>query len=523
MLSPGDRPRSRPQRTRAAAPLRLAAVLCALVLPLAGCSVLGSGSAPTGLTAGDHEPPAGTEGLERFYEQQLEWSDCPEGECSWLTVPLDWSAPEGKTLEIAVNRVPAKGEAAASLVVNPGGPGGSGVDYAAAADQIVGTSVRRHFDVVGFDPRGVQRSEPIDCVDDAGLDAWMAADPSPDDAAERAAAVEDARAFGRACQETTGELIEHVSTTDVAKDLDVLRSALDDDKLTYLGKSYGTTIGATYAELFPDRVGRMVLDGVFPPDLTGTEAAIGQAKGFDTATRAWAADCVANDCPLGATEDEVIAGVKATLEDLDRNPIPGSGGLELTEGWASVGIAQAMYDQGLWQMLTDALVAVEGGDGGGLTDLGMMYAGRDASGSYTSNIMEVLPSVGCLDDGSDHDPQKWQQVAEEIEAEAPIWGSFLGWESLVCATWPVEPVADIGPIEAKGADPVLIVGTTRDPATPYEWAVRLHEQMDGSGLVTHEGDGHTAYMRQNDCVDKAVEKYWFTGELPEGGELTCPE
>lgn len=492
------------------------------MLPVAGCSLIG-GPEPTALPTGDDKPPAGSTGLEKFYEQELQWSNCAEGECARLTVPLDWAKPAGETIDIVVNRIPAEGDAIASLVVNPGGPGGSGVDYAAAADRIVGSAIRRHFDVVGFDPRGVQRSVPIDCLSDADLDEWMGSDPSPDDAAERAEAVTESRAFGEACKETTGELIGHVSTKDVAKDLDVLRSALGDGQLTYLGKSYGTYIGATYAELFPERVGRMVLDGVFPPSLTGVEGAVGQAKGFDRATRAWAADCVANDCPLGSSEDEVLATVKDVLEELDEAPLPASGGLELTEGWASIGIAQAMYDQGLWQMLTDALVEVENGDGSMLMDLGMAYAGRDASGTYLSNIMEALPAVSCLDEGTDADPQQWQQVADEISAEAPIWGTFLAWESLSCATWPVPPVGDVGTIEAKGANPVLIVGTTRDPATPYEWAVDLHGQMEGSALITHEGDGHTAYMRQNDCVDKAVETYWLTGELPEGGELTCQE
>lgn len=510
-------------RSPGRSPLRLAAALAALVLPVTGCSLLSPGPEPTGLASGDQSPPPGTNGLERYYEQELDWSECAAGECARLEVPRDWSEPGGATIEIAVNRVPAKGDAAGSLVVNPGGPGGSGVDYAAAADQIVGTAIREHFDVVGFDPRGVQRSEPIDCVGDAQLDTWMGSDPSPDDAAERAEAVEQSRDFGAACREGNPGLIEHVSTQDVAKDLDVLRSALDDGKLTYLGKSYGTSIGATYAELFPQRVGRMVLDGVFPTDLTGMEAAIGQAKGFDTATRAWAADCVADDCPLGASEDEVVATVTDLLAQLDQDPLPAGGGPELTEGWASIGIAQAMYDQGMWEMLTDALVSAEQGDGSALMQFAMMYAGRDASGTYTSNIMEALPAVSCLDDGADGDPQQWQQVADEVESEAPIWGTFLAWESLVCATWPVPPVEGLGPIEAKGADPVLIVGTTRDPATPYEWAVRLHEQMDDSALITHEGDGHTAYMRGSDCVDRAVEQYWLTGELPEGGELTCSE
>ena len=501
--------------------LRLAAALAALVLPVAGCSLLDPDPEPSGLSSGDQEPPEGTEGLERYYEQDLDWSECAAGQCAELTVPLDWQDPGGETIEVAVNRVEAEEDAAGSLVVNPGGPGGSGVDYAAAADQVVGASIRDNFDVVGFDPRGVGRSAPVDCVSDGELDEWMGSDPSPDDEAERRQAVEDATEFGQACEEKTGELIGHVSTEDVAKDLDVLRSALDDGKLTYLGKSYGTLIGSTYADLFPDRVGRMVLDGVMPPDLTGREGAIGQAKGFDTATRAWAKDCVENDCPLGSTEDEVIEGVQDRLEDLDSTPVRASAGLELTEGWASIGIAQAMYDQGMWSTLTDALVSLDEGDGGPLMDLGMTYAGRDASGSYTSNIMEALPAVNCLDRGDDTDPQEWEEVVDEVEAEAPIWGSFLAWEGLSCATWPVEATGEAKEVDAKGADPILVVGTTRDPATPYEWAERLHEQLDDSTLITHEGDGHTAYMRQNDCVDEAVEEYWLTGETPDGNELTC--
>ncbi|MGN7248002.1 alpha/beta hydrolase [Janibacter anophelis] len=519
MRSRVGRPRSlRTSARRVAAGSAVAAVL----LPVAGCSLLEPDVQPTGLTTGDRTPPEGTTGLEPFYEQTLEWGACEQGagECAQLEVPVDYDDPDGQTIEIAVLRVPSKKDAAGSLVVNPGGPGGSGVEYAAAADVIVSGQIRNHFDVVGFDPRGVGRSAPVDCLDDADLDDYLAKDPTPDTDEERAEDVQDKTDLAEGCVAKSGEVIEHVSTADAARDMDVLRAALGDGKLTYLGKSYGTYLGTTYAELFPDRVGRLVLDGVIPPDLTGEEVAIGQAKGFDTATKAWAQDCVDDSCPLGDGVDDVVRSMQEQLEELDQQPLPATAGIELTEGWATWGIAQAMYDQGMWSQLTDALVSARDGDGGPLSELGRAYAGRDADGGYASNLLEALPAVNCLDrpeKGSDP-----EALAARASKVAPIWGRALAYES-PCPQWAVDSDHVPHEVEAKGADPILVVGTTRDPATPYEWAQRLHDQLADSALVTHEGDGHTAYMRQNDCVDKAVDRYWLTGELPEGGELTCEE
>ncbi|APH02317.1 proteinase [Janibacter indicus] len=501
---------------------RVVAAVSALLLPVAGCSLLEPGTTPTGLTTGDTTPPAGTTGLERFYSQELDWGGCrgSDGECARLEVPMDYEDPDGQTIEIAVLRVEAKGEAAGSLVVNPGGPGGSGVDYAAAADFIVSDQIRRHFDVVGFDPRGVGRSHPVDCLSDADMDDYLAKDPTPDTPEEKSAGERAQKEFADGCKDKTGELLGHVSTADAARDMDVLRAALGDGKLTYLGKSYGTYLGATYADLFPDRAGRMVLDGVLPPDATSEEVAIGQAKGFDTATRAWAQDCVDDDCPLGSSVDEVVEHVQSQLEELDEQPLPASAGIELTEGWATWGIAQAMYDQGMWSQLTDALVAADDGDGGPLSELGRAYAGRDSSGAYQNNMLEALPAVSCLDtpDG----PGGPDDLVARAEEEAPIWGRALASES-PCAQWPIDPTNTPHEVDAEGADPILVVGTTRDPATPYEWAQRLHEQLADSALITHEGDGHTAYMRQNSCVDEAVDEFWLTGTTPDGGELTCEE
>ncbi|MFF5324555.1 alpha/beta hydrolase [Janibacter hoylei] len=508
--------------SRRSRPLRVVAAVSALMLPLAGCSLLDPGPEPSGLTPGDRQPPAGTTGLERYYEQDLQWGECErgDGECAELEVPMDYDDPDGETIKIAVLRIKAKGKAAGSLVVNPGGPGGSGVEYAAAADFVVSDQIRKSFDVVGFDPRGVARSHPVDCLDDAGMDRYLAKDPTPDTDDERTADDEAQKEFADGCEDKTGELLGHVSTADAARDMDVLRAALGDGKLTYLGKSYGTYLGATYAELFPDRSGRLVLDGVIPPDASSEEVVIGQAKGFDTATKAWAQDCVDDDCPLGSSVDDVVTSVQDLLEELDEQPLPASAGIELTEGWATWGIAQALYDQGMWSQLTDALEAAQDGDGGPLSELGRTYAGRDSGGEYASNLLEALPAVNCLD-RPEKDVDQDALVDKAVEA-APIWGRALSSES-PCSQWPVDATNTPHKVDAKGADPILVVGTTRDPATPYEWAQRLHEQLADSALITHEGDGHTAYMRQNSCVDNAVDQYWLTGVTPDGDELTCAE
>ncbi|MGE9807329.1 MULTISPECIES: alpha/beta hydrolase [unclassified Janibacter] len=501
------------------------AVLTATALALSGCSLMEdlTGDAPTPLPSGDTSAPAGTRGLETFYEQDLTWSDCLGGQCAEMTVPLDYEDPTGETISISVLKAPAvsAGKRIGSLIVNPGGPGGSGVDYAAAADQIVSARVRDRFDVVGFDPRGVGRSEPVDCLDDTALDVYLGADPTPDDAAEEKEFAANARTFAQGCDEKSGDLLTHVSTVEAAKDMDVLRAVLGDSQLTYLGKSYGTFLGATYAELFPERVGRLVLDGALAPDLTGEEFNLGQATGFETATRAWAQACIdAGDCPLGDSVDAVMTGLSELLTGLDEKPIETNDGTMLTEGWASMGIASMMYDEGRWDYLTEGIRSLENGDPEPLMDYGRQYAYRNDDGTYSSNIMEVISAVNCLDRPEDADLTKRRAQAERISEEAPVWGDFLSWSSLVCGEWPVKGEQAPRKISAKGAAPIVVIGTTRDPATPYAWAQRLAEQLDEGRLITFDGDGHTAYLRSNDCVDKAVDDYLLRGTAPKDG-LRC--
>ena len=510
-------------------PLAAVAGALAVVTALAGCSLVdgigGSGPRPS-VSVTPQSPPPGSEALARFYAQQLGWSDCSGAECATLTVPVDYAAPDGATIDLAVLKVPAKRAAKriGSLVVNPGGPGGSGVDYARAADVIVGPGVRDAYDVVGFDPRGVGRSAPIDCVTDRQLDSFLGSDPTPDDAAEEKTFAAGSAAFARSCAENAGPLLAHVSTEDAARDMDILRAALGEEKLTYLGKSYGTYLGATYADLFPEHVGRFVLDGVVAPDLTAEEINLGQAKGFELATRQWATFCAKQaGCPLGTSTDEVMAGLRAFLASVDANPLPRTGDdavPTLTEGWASLGIAAAMYDQGSWQILVDAMTDAVAGDGTALMQLADQYADRNPGGTYSGNIMEAIYAVNCLDKPESSSIPEHERQAAAAEKEAPTWGRYLMWSSLPCGYWPVRPTGTPHEVHAPGADPIVVIGTTRDPATPYEWAVRLDDQLDSSALITYVGDGHTAYTRSNACVDDAVDAYYLDGTLPPDG-LRC--
>jgi pimeloyl-ACP methyl ester carboxylesterase len=531
-----------PSPTRSPRTLRAGALglSAALVVTLsAGCATVtdrlsGDPAPAETATAGPLEEPDGTsdqDELAAFYEQELDWVGCGPGECAELTVPLSYGEPDGETIDISVLRVPASSSRnrIGSLVVNPGGPGGSGVDYAAAADFIVGPDVRRRYDIVGFDPRGVGRSAPIDCVSDAELDEFLGMDPTPDDDAERDEFVAATEAFGESCESNAGPLLPHVSTVDAARDMDILRAALGEERLTYLGKSYGTYLGAVYAEQFTDRVGRFVLDGAIGPELTSQEIGLGQAEGFERASRAWAQDCIDEGaCPLGETVDEVMGGMRDLMERFDAEPVPVRGDARLdtmSEGWAALGVAAAMYDQGMWSMLTDAIRdIVEADDATELMALANTYARRTSSGAYVGNIMEVIFAVNCLDRPSTldvDDEDALQEALDEATAVAPTWGRFLAWSGLTCRSWPAEPVGG-GPreIDAAGSEPIVVVGTTRDPATPYEWAESLAAQLENGVLVSFDGDGHTAYTRSNRCVDTAVDAFFLDGTVPEDG-LRC--
>ncbi|MEI5676135.1 MULTISPECIES: alpha/beta hydrolase [unclassified Nocardioides] len=472
-------------------------------------------------------PPAGATGapepaLAPYYSQQLSWDVCREQyECATLTVPLDYDRPTGETIDLALLRVPAGDPdgRVGSLVVNPGGPGAPGTDYAASGQ--FGERLAEGFDIVGFDPRGTGQSAPVDCLSDDDLEAYLAADPSPDDQAEIEATAADVTAMTRGCSELSGELAAHVSTVEAARDMDVLRAALGEPELLYLGASYGTFLGATYAELFPDRAGRLVLDGAVDPTLSALEQSLAQAGGFETALRSYVTDCVdGGDCFLGRSLDEGLARIASFLRTVDEEPLPAGGDRELTEGLAFTGIITPLYVRDYWTLLDRGLESAFDGDGSVLALLADAYASRGPDGSFLNNSVEAIVPINCLDDPATTPVDRVLDQLPAFEEAAPTLAPQFVWSQVGCLGFEPRTAEPPPTIRAEGAAPIVVVGTTRDPATPYEWSVALAEQLESGVLVSRDGDGHTGYGSDNPCVDDAVEDFLVDGTVPEDG-LSC--
>ncbi|KAF4405874.1 alpha/beta hydrolase, partial [Streptomyces lycii] len=463
--------------------------------------------------------------LEPYYEQKLSWRGCGVAgfECASLKVPLDYEKPGGgEDLKLAVSRKKATGpgKRIGSLLVNPGGPGGSAIGYLQSYAAIgYPEPVRARYDMVAVDPRGVARSEPVTCLSGKAMDAYTQVDITPDDGAETDALVASYKKFAEGCEQRSREVLGHVSTVESARDMDVLRQVLGDDKLNYVGASYGTFLGATYAGLHPQRVGRLVLDGAMDPSLPSLRMNRDQTAGFGTAFKSFAKDCVAReDCPLG--RDGVADArkrLRAFLDRTDSDPVPTGESRELGEALATTGVIAAMYDEGAWPQLRTAIQSAMDGEGHGLLELADRYYERDEDGKY-QNLMFANAAVNCLDlPPSFKGPGDVRKHVDSFREVSPVFGEGLAWAALNCAYWPVEATGEPNRIEAKGAAPIVVVGTTRDPATPYVWSRGLAEQLDSGTLLTYEGDGHTAYGRGSDCVDTAVNTYLLEGEAPKDG------
>ena len=472
-------------------------------------STTDGGSESTTPTTGPANPDIGT----------LEWTSCDGAaaeladlQCATMTVPRDYAAPDGDTIDIAVARAATADDdlRIGSLVFNPGGPGGSGIEFLANAAAAVPPELAERFDLVSFDPRGVASSTAIDCAVDFDDDVTLLA--AGDDAGWEALVAE---AEGRTdtCTADSVAFEPYVGTNNAARDLDALREALGDDQLSYVGFSYGTRLGATYAELFPDRVRALVLDGAVKP--TDDLALIGleQGPGFDAALESFADACDADaDCALAdvgpaldvytGLVDEIATVGSFPTDDADR---------VLTPGELTLGVAAALYSTQLWPVLADALSAAETEQDGSLLQvLADTYLGRQPDGTYDNSQLAGL-AINCADDPS-RPPSDEVRIQADLGAQASVYFADFLRASTGCigTADPIDPIA-IGP--ADGAAPILVIGTTGDPATPYQWAVEMAEVLSSGVLYTVEADGHTAFLSVP-CVDDVVISYLVDLELP---------
>ena len=476
------------------------------------------------LRDGDEEAgsEAASEGLSRFYQQDLTWTDCGGAKCTKVEVPIDYDKPDGATLQLAVKVIASEGDGGRSLFVNPGGPGGGVIDFTDYMAEILPSEVLDSYDIVGVDPRGIGESTPVDCLSDQELDRFFAKDPSPDDAAEVVQFRKLTAGMGAGCRKKSGELSAHISTEEAARDLDVIRGLLKAKTFDWFGYSYGTQLGATYASLFPEKVGRMVLDGALDTSLSYIDLLFGQSTGFDRALRAYIQDCLPkDDCPLDGDVDAALEQIADFLRSVDAKPLKTDEERELTEGLAYIGVFYPLYAPELWPDLSDALRAGFEGDGTPLLGLSDQYTERAADG-YVSNYMEMYYAVSCVDSGKRGSFAEVESEVARFGKANPTLGRLFAWDALVCADWPIKATHPQQEVDATGSEPIVVIGTTRDPATPYEWSRILADQLRTGVLVTREGDGHTAYGAGNQCIDDLVDAYLADGTVPKDG-TTCKE
>ena len=482
---------------------------------LAGCVAVADNPAET------TEDP-----LAPYLGQEVQWSDCGAGaECATVMAPLDWDNPGvGEDVSLAVSRHSATGQALGSLFVNPGGPGASGYEFVLdSVDFAVSEVLRESFDVIGWDPRGVNFSSPVSCAaTDAELDYFFFGEleAQPDTPEWDAELLAESIRFGQECQANTGELLEFVDTLSTVRDLDLLRHLVGDEQLNYLGYSYGTLIGALYIDTFPEKVGRMVLDGPVDPGASQFDLVVNQHRGFEEALEAYLVECdLTNSCPFAGSLEQRLRGVSDLYDELEQNPLRHADGRLIDDGMLRTAMVTTLYAQSSWPFLTRMFDELQEG----VTDTAIFlvdfYYDREG-GVYQNNSMEAFIAINCLDYPVESDPAVLEAQADQLREAAPYTARPSGDGDLVCMNWPYPPKLNKGPVRGEGANPVVILGTTGDPATPYNWSVSLNEQLENSVLLTLVGEGHLAYDERVTCINDPVDTYFVTGDLPEDG-ITC--
>lgn len=473
-------------------------------------------SVPTGEHAGTP--------LEPFYGQVIRWEECGEFQCATAIAPVDWDSAGGERIELALIRQEARGDRVGTLLINPGGPGVSGYDAVARSLDLTATdALQDRYDIVGFDPRGVGRSTAIDCFTPAELDRFLYGVPRSTRGSTEWVTMQNeiTHGFGQACREHSGALLANVDTPSTARDLDMLRAALGEDQLDYLGYSYGAYLGTVYAGLFPERVGRMVLDGPIDPTLGEHDLALAQAKGIEAALRAHLAVCMPEaTCPFQGTVDDGMVLVRQILDAVAKNPIPSTDGRTLGADQLLIAIVAPLYRPETRPVLDTLFTTVLAGQAEFALTVLDGYYGRTPDGQYVGNLPEALRAVHCLDYEAQNNVEVMKERARELRDAAPQLGVFLAFGDLACLSWPHRSEGVREAISAPGAAPILVLGTTGDPATPYGWAVAVASQLESGVLVTLTGDGHTAYNKGNDCVDATVEQYLVDAVVPEA-DVAC--
>jgi pimeloyl-ACP methyl ester carboxylesterase len=459
--------------------------------------------------------------LAPFYTQVLHWTSCGSGmQCTTAKAPLDWSNASVDSIELALVRQPAKsGKPLGSLLVNPGGPGASGYDYIMdSIDNATSAKLQSNYDIVGFDPRGVNHSTPVKCyTNPKELDSYLyditPGVPGSDEWI--AALIDSTKKFGARCLELSGPLLGLVDTASAARDMDMLRAVLGDKKLNYLGYSYGTLLGQVYADLFPDKTGRLVLDGVVDPAADDFEGTATQAQGFESALKAFLVDCPsAKDCPFTGTTEESMTEIRGILDSLDKSPITDKDGRKLGSSTMFTAIILPLYNKETWPYLRQLFTNVMAGDVSIAFQLADSYNRRNADGTYSSNETEAFVSINCLNAHSDGNVDQMRAEAAKLKQLAPVFGPQMSYGGTGCPFWPVPAKRDRVAITAPGSSDILLVGTTNDPATPYKWAQAVAAALVHGHLVTYTGEGHTAYNHSNACVNDAVDSYLVDGVVP---------
>ena len=487
-----------------------AALLASSALVLSGCAAVND-------EVEEVEPAA------YYFDQDIDWEDCDGGaECATVLAPLDWDNLErGEDIELALVRRKATGEAQGSLFVNPGGPGASGTDFVQeSVDYAAGPKLQESFDIIGWDPRGVNRSTPVYCAEnDEDLDYFffgeLESEPGTPEWDDELLA--ESIRFGRECEKYTGELLGFVDTMSTVRDLDLLRHLVGDEQLNYFGFSYGTLIGALYIDTFPDKVGRIVLDGPVDPGASQFELVLNQYRGFENALIAYFDYCGENDfCPFPGTREERLQAVSDLYDRLEEDPIRAQDGRLLDDGMFRTAMVTTLYSQESWSYLTQLFVEVSQGQ----TEIAMalvdFYYDR-VGGIYQNNQMEAFIAINCLDYPVESDKAVLEDQAQQLREVAPYTARPDATGDLVCQNWPYPPKLNKGPVRGEGANPVLVLGTTGDPATPYNWSVSLAEQLENAVLLTYVGEGHLAYGNGNPCINDPVDTYFLTGEMPAEG------